>query len=304
MCFIFILILDHMLQNQFKDILNLKSSFIQDYYFKKSPVVSSTNVMTSTPILNDEKERLSPKTVSLNSDGKLLLDDPEVMWDYPSMVYYETDFATSDPVTKMVPNLSTLEASGCLTGSIESVSTISMCSFNYEADNVAHHQVTSPNSLKNWRSDSCLQGERKIGFASQSLNLERNMSVDYCNTQSQSMFNFLNMPDSGCGDNMNDSVCSTKTVTEEDDKTLCNLENIATPSNQNLHGAILSNKSSPSNYYSHTSDSSEIQNVLKLFEGMCIYIIPFNIHFTSNSPHFFFYRKLNSQIYCRETCVN
>lgn len=237
---------------------------------------SSTTVKTSTPALNNDKNKLSSQNISLleNSEGKLLLDNPEIMWDYPSMIFFETDFGTSDPVTKVVPSHSNSYGScNYLKGSMESISTISVCSMNHVANN-SNNCIFPTSPLKNWRSDSCLRENRNNILTSQSLQLQRNMSIEHCNRQTHSMFDLLFIDDSGSGEKLNTSVCSSKTLTEEDDKvSLCNFEdkqvNVSAISDQNLFSAI-HNKSSPSSQSSHMFENSMLRKNINCFKGMYV----------------------------------
>lgn len=237
---------------------------------------SSTTVKTSTPALNNGRNKLSSQNISSleNSEGKLLLDNPEIMWDYPSMIFFETDFGTSDPVTKVVPSHSNLYGScNYLKGSMESISTISVCSMNHVTNN-SNNCIFPTSPLKNWRSDSCLRENRNNILTSQSLQLQRNMSIEHCNRQSHSMFDLLFIDDSGSDEKLNTSVCSSKTLTEEDDKvSLCNFEdkqvNVSAISDQNLFSAI-HNKSSPSSQSSHTSENSMLRKNINCFKGMYV----------------------------------
>lgn len=231
---------------------------------------SAAEVKTSTPTLSTDKERHLSQNCSMsgNSDGRLLLDDPEAMWDYPSMMLFETDFATSDPVTKVVNN----HSYDNIHGSIESISTISVCSVYHGANSFPDLPLNSGTPLKNWSSDSCLQEEKKETLASQSLQLHRNMSVEFLNRKSHSMFDYLNIPDIDSEENLNESVCSSKTITEEDNKiAICNFEdvkNVSSVLNQKMSSFVCS-KSSPSR--SSCGLNRTMRNNLKLFEGMYIF---------------------------------
>lgn len=277
--YFYLFILAHFLHDQIKNIYDdensIKKNNRNSKYFSPS---SSTTVKTSTPALNSARNKLPSQNGSVleSSEGKLLLDNPEIMWDYPSMIIFETDFGTSDPVTKVVPSHSDLYAScDYLRGSMESISTISVCSMNHVTNNSNNCMI--PNSpLKNWRSDSCLGENKNNILTSQSLQLQRNVSIEHCNRQSHSMFDLLFIDDSGSDEKLNMSVCSSKTLTEGDDKvSLCNFEdkpaNVSAISNQNLFSAI-HNKSSPLSQCSHVSENNMLRNNLNHFKGMYVYL--------------------------------
>ncbi|GFS90368.1 DEP domain-containing protein 1A [Nephila pilipes] len=119
----------------------------------------STAVKTSTPLgTNDHNSRISNSNKDQTSQGKILLDDPELMWDYPSAVFYETDFATSDPITRMI---SSNQSCANSMGSIESVSTISVCSQNHRSEVLNEDLMRTRAPLKAWSSNLYLQDEVK-----------------------------------------------------------------------------------------------------------------------------------------------
>lgn len=274
-------ILAHFLHDQLKsiydDINSTKKNKRTSKHFSPS---SSTEMKTSTPALNVDRNKFPSKNEPLLeiSDGKLLLDNPEIMWDYPSMILFETDFGTSDPVTKVVPSHSDLYGSrDYMRGSMDSVSTISVCSMN-NATAISNNNKcplqTSP--LKNWSSDSCLRENKQNVLTYQSLQLQRNLSGEHYNKQSHSMFDLLFIDDSGSDEKLNTSICSSKTLTGEEDKvSLCNFEdkpvNVSAISNQNLGCAI--DNSSPLSHTSHVSERSILRNNLNYFKGVYVFII-------------------------------
>lgn len=237
---------------------------------------SVKNVKTSTPVTEFDGERVHQGNTSLaeNSEGKLLLDDPEVMWDYPSTVYFETDFATSDPITKVVPSNSssnTMCHYNPLHGSIESISTISVCSMNPDSNTMQKIQQTPNSVIKNWSSDPCLKGE-KNNPTSQSLQIQKNTYVTKCMRQSHSMFDYLYIPYVDTEDPLNSSVCSSRTLTEEDNKMPLfdcheNIVNNVYSHDDQLSNAIHQKNSSRLSQCSHVSESSKIRNNLKQFES-------------------------------------
>ncbi|XP_042905382.1 DEP domain-containing protein 1A isoform X1 [Parasteatoda tepidariorum] len=148
----------------------------------KTSQTSSSQVKTSTPLSNDsmykshhldeiKAARLlgDPNATSHSknpespSDGKLLLDDPTVMWEYPSEVYFETDFATTQPITRVISNQCSPRSRSSSfenpMGSIESVSTISVCSQKPYVPSDSKLNSRSP--LKAWSSNMYLQDEVK-----------------------------------------------------------------------------------------------------------------------------------------------
>ncbi|GBM04504.1 DEP domain-containing protein 1A [Araneus ventricosus] len=121
--------------------------------------LSASDVKTSTPLaFADQNPRVKEYDGEVTSHGKILLDDPDLMWDYPSAVFYETDFATSDPVTRVIAS----DNSGASSiGSIESVSTISVCSQIHRPEALNEDLLRSRTALKAWSSNLYLQDEIK-----------------------------------------------------------------------------------------------------------------------------------------------
>ncbi|GIY81261.1 DEP domain-containing protein 1A [Caerostris extrusa] len=88
----------HFTGQQYIDFNSSEVPFV-DSKFNLSTKSSSSGVKTSTPLtVNEQNTRVNDYSTEKTSQGKILLDDPELMWDYPSTVFYETDFATSDPI--------------------------------------------------------------------------------------------------------------------------------------------------------------------------------------------------------------
>ncbi|GFR14477.1 DEP domain-containing protein 1A [Trichonephila clavata] len=147
----------HFTEQQYIDFNNAKTSLIISNLSASSR--STTAVKTSTPLgTNDQNSRINCLNKDQTSQGKILLDDPEVMWDYPSAVFYETDFATSDPVTRVISSDQSCASS---IGSIESVSTISVCSQNHRSDVLNKDLIRTMTPLKAWSSNLYLQDEIK-----------------------------------------------------------------------------------------------------------------------------------------------
>ncbi|GFT59562.1 DEP domain-containing protein 1A [Trichonephila clavipes] len=147
----------HFTEQQYINFNNAKTSLITSNLNTSSR--STTAVKTSTPLgTNDHNSRINCLNKDQTSQGKILLDDPEVMWDYPSAVFYETDFATSDPVTRVISSHQSYTSS---IGSIESVSTISVCSQNHRSDVLNKDLIRTKTPLKAWSSNMYLQDEIK-----------------------------------------------------------------------------------------------------------------------------------------------
>ncbi|KAG8177162.1 hypothetical protein JTE90_021756 [Oedothorax gibbosus] len=125
---------------------------------------TSSNLITSTPVGNTDYfiAKQTSRSSRESSQAKLLLDDPEVMWDYPSAVIYETDFGTTNPVTRVISNQSSPKSRSCANsvGSIESVSTISICSRQSQRSEIIEEGVAK-SPLKSWCSNLYLQDEVK-----------------------------------------------------------------------------------------------------------------------------------------------
>lgn len=102
-----------------------------------TPVVNSLATNTISP---ESAETAKPEFSSQQAEGRIILDDPTVMWEYPMTVCYETEFTSASPVTKVVPNYTSdlsFQSSHLSShsvgnpenfGSLDTLSTISACS--------------------------------------------------------------------------------------------------------------------------------------------------------------------------------
>ncbi|CAL1280048.1 unnamed protein product [Larinioides sclopetarius] len=150
----------HFTHHQYVDFNSAKTQYVTSLLNASAKShLSASDVKTSTPLaFADQNSKVKEYERQTTSHGKTLLDDPDLMWDYPSAVFYETDFATSDPVTRVIAS----DNSGASSiGSIESVSTISVCSQIHRPEALNENLLRSRTTLKPWSSNLYLQDEIK-----------------------------------------------------------------------------------------------------------------------------------------------
>ncbi|KAF8771263.1 DEP domain-containing protein 1A [Argiope bruennichi] len=146
----------HFTHHQYIDFNSAKTQYVTSMLNTSTKShLSASDIKTSTPLtFADQNSRVQEYDREATSHGKILLDDPDLMWDYPSTVIYETDFATSNPITRVIAS----DNSGTNSvGSIESVSTISVCSQSNRPEDL----LRSKAPLKAWSSNLYLQDEIK-----------------------------------------------------------------------------------------------------------------------------------------------
>ncbi|XP_054716317.1 DEP domain-containing protein 1A-like isoform X2 [Uloborus diversus] len=252
----------------------------------------SPGVKTSTPVTDHANSINYPAMSSAENDGKILLDDPEAMWDYPSSVLYETDFATSDPITRVVPDYFGLAPSHVNhPGSMESISTISVCSITLKAD-LSSDQF-SP--LKSWNSDFHLSNL----FHKDSRCRNVNGSTDETKLKlrhTQSMSDFMHVPENE-QDCLNTSNASTKTITnngkklsfdslslkcvnhdsqndylKESSSAICFLKNVSSP----FHNGTIYSGTKIESVSQHKKEDSYPEELKIIFQIILLFLSPPN----------------------------
>ncbi|XP_035221966.1 DEP domain-containing protein 1B-like isoform X2 [Stegodyphus dumicola] len=179
---------------------------------------SAPDVKTSTPVYNNDSVAVHSETenfsVRENYEGRLLLDDPKAMWDYPS-VYFETDFETINPVTRMIPDNHIFKARNTcnqIHGSAESISTISVCS---------QQQFHTP--VRSWNSELNLQDDKTPLVSQNSLlsSSKKISSFKSLNSSKQSRtvhrYSYSSCVYSNANNDLNTSSSSSKTIIATDE---------------------------------------------------------------------------------------